>query len=155
MIKERLNLKHNVATDVTHFDLVLVHCSDVRLHLNNTSGGQRVLPPFLNQRNTIPHKPKIISNVEKTIWWIQIIFLEMLKWLRQSLKTNTPFKKQKQKTKLDVIKRCVRFSVIFTRHYGVRSWNKMMKETKQTCFKLIFHFHLFFFFIISFSPTRL
>lgn len=45
-IVTNLRLEHNVATDVTLFHLVLVHCSDVSVHLDNTSGGQHVFTPF-------------------------------------------------------------------------------------------------------------
>lgn len=41
------NLEHNVATDVALFHLVLVHGSDVGVHLDDASGGQRVFAPFL------------------------------------------------------------------------------------------------------------
>lgn len=43
-------LEDDVVTDVAHFNLVLIHCANVWLHLYNTSGGQSVFTPFLNQQ---------------------------------------------------------------------------------------------------------
>lgn len=43
----KIYLESNVVTDVAHFDLVLIHSADVRLHLDDTSGGQGVFTPFL------------------------------------------------------------------------------------------------------------
>lgn len=75
--KAGTNLEHDVATDVTLFHLVLVHCSDVSVHLDNTSGGQHVFTPFLNVRKTIPHKPKFSNNVESELCSVFLFFYKI------------------------------------------------------------------------------
>lgn len=49
-------LKSAAVTDMTHFDLVLVHCADVGLHLYDTSGRQSVFTLFLYTLREIGYK---------------------------------------------------------------------------------------------------
>lgn len=45
--KGNIYLESDVTTDVAHFDMVLIHCANIRLHLYDTPGGQGIFAPFL------------------------------------------------------------------------------------------------------------
>lgn len=75
-------LESNVVTNVADFDLVLIHCADERLHLNDTSGGQGVFTSFLYESTEINNKQINQQNrgqVWLSIFWLRNICLSVLK----------------------------------------------------------------------------